>query len=269
MSSDVLQNNFIQIPRAALIASLILHLMIPTGWLTVKALEALGIQVFPKTSIKDVYQEYVQVDLVGLPDISIRDLEKLDPSLPEVEAPAEVQKSVEVEDDSMALETLKKAATEKEKAEEKLKKAAREEEEKKKALKQIEEEMKREQALKALSQNKERGRPKLKGNILSKGTATVGGIGTPKDQFTAIIMAKIKEKFYIAPTQRNRGLNNAIHLELYPTGRVRSKRFVKASEDSFFDSGVMQAISEAEPFPIPEDLSLLEGGITVRFKAEE
>lgn len=267
MSSEALQNNFVQIPRAALIASLILHLMIPTSWLTVKALEALGISVFPKTSIKDVYQEYVQVDLVGLPDISIRDLEKLDPSLPEVEAPAEVQKAAE--EDSMALEALKQAAVEKEKAEEKLRKAAREEEEKKKALKQIEEEMKREQALKALSQSKESGRPKLKGNILSKGTATAGGIGTPKDQFTAIIMAKIKEKFYIAPTQRNRGLNNAIHLELYPTGRVRSKRFVKASADSFFDSGVMQAISEAEPFPIPEDLSLLEGGITVRFKAEE
>jgi TolA protein len=270
MSSDALQNDFLQIPRAALIASVVLHLLIPTGWLTVKALEALGIQIFPKTSIKDVYQEYVQVDLVGLPDISIRDLEKLDPSLPEVEAPAEAPKPVEVEDDLMAIEAQKKAIAEKEKSEAdaRAKKIAREEEEKKKALKQIEEEMKREQALKSL-QSKERGRPKLKGNILSKGTSTVGGIGTPKDQYTAIIMAKIKERFFISPNQRDRGLNNAIHIELFPTGRVRSKRFVSPSQDSFFDSAVMQAIGDAEPFPIPEDLSLLEGGITVRFKAEE
>jgi colicin import membrane protein len=171
----------------------------------------------------------------------------------------------------MALESQKKTVAEKAKAEreEKAKKLARQEEEKRKALKQVEEEMKREQALKALAQNTEKGRQKLKGNILSKGTSAVGNLGTPKDQFTAIVMAKIKEKFYIMPSQRDRGLTNTVHLELFPTGRVRSKRFVKSSADSLFDSAVMQAIDEAQPLPIPEDLSLIQGGITVTFRAEE
>lgn len=271
MSSNAINQQFVFIPRAALVASIILHLMIPTSWVTVKILEALGIQIFPNTHIKDVYQEYVQVDLVGLPDIAIKDLEKLDPSMPEVANPAETLKAEEdKEDDTMALESAKKAI-EKEQAEKeaKAKKLAKEEEEKKRALKQIEEEFKRDQALKALAKEGEKGRTKLKGNILSKGTAVVGNIGTPKDQFTAIVMAKIKERFYIMPSQRDRGLNNTVHLELYPTGRVRSKKFIKPSMDPLFDSAVMQAIDDAQPLPIPEDLSLIQGGITVTFRAED
>ncbi len=268
MSADALKNQFIEIPRAALVASVILHLMIPVSFVTVKGLEMLGIQVFPPTHVKDVYQEFVQVDIVGLPDVSIPDLEKLDPALPEVDAPAkELEPVKEVEDDTMALESSRKAALEKE---EKAKKAKKEEEEKKKALKQVEEELKRDQALKALAQNEgKKGRTKLKGNILSKGTAVMGNIGTPKDQYTAIVMARIKEKIYIMPTQRDRGLTNTVHIELYPTGRVRSKQLVRGSGDSLYDSGMLQAIEDAQPLPIPEDLSLIQGGITVTFRAEE
>lgn len=273
-TAEATQQDFIYIPKAALIASVILHLLVPAGWLTVRGLEALGIQIFPKTHIKDIYQEYVQVDLVGLPDIAIKDLEKLDPTLEEVDKPAEVKEDVEEkEDDLMALEAQKKAAAEKEKAEqeklakEKAKKLA--DEEKKKALKQVEEELKREQAMKALLNEGKKGRQKLKGNIVSKGTAVIGNLGTPKDQFTAIVMAKIKEKFYIMPSQRDRGLTNTVHLEMYPTGRVRSKRIVTPSADRIFDSAVMQAIEDAQPLPIPEDLSLINGGITVTFRAED
>ncbi len=272
MSSDAAQNPYLYIPRKALTASVILHLMIPLSWLTVKGLELLGIKLFPATHIQDVYQDFVQVDIVGLPDITVKDLEALDTSLPEVEKPAARPEPVpEEKDDTMALEAEKKALAEKEKAEkeEKLKKLKKEEEERKKALKQIEEEAKREAALKALSAEGKQGRLKLKGNILSKGTAAVGNIGTPKDQYTAIIMAKIKERFYIMPSQRDRGLMSTIHIELYPTGRVRSKQIVQSSLDRLFDSAVMQAIDDAQPLPIPEDLSLIQGGITVTFRAEE
>ncbi len=271
-TAEATHQDFIYLPRAALIASVILHLLVPASWLTVKGLEALGIQIFPKTHVKDIYQEYVQVDLVGLPDIAIKDLEKLDPTLEEVEKPAEVKEDVEEqEDDLMALEAQKKAAAEKEKAEKEAKEKAKKlaDEEKKKALKQVEEELKREQALKALMNEGKKGRQKLKGNIVSKGTATVGNLGTPKDQYTAIVMAKIKEKFYIMPSQRDRGLTNTVHLEMYPTGRVRSKRIVSPSADRIFDSAVLQAINDAQPLPLPEDPSLINGGITVTFRAED
>ncbi len=272
-AADATQQDFIYIPKAALIASVILHLMLPAGWLTVRGLEALGIQIFPKTHIKDIYQEYVQVDLVGLPDIAIKDLEKLDPTLDEVENPAEVKEDVEEkEDELMAIEAQKKAAAaEKAKMEKEAKEKAKKiaDEDRKKALKQVEEEMNRERAMKALLNEGKKGRHKLKGNIVSKGTAVIGNLGTPKDQFTAIVMAKIKERFYIMPSQRDRGLTNTVHLEMYPTGRVRSKRIVTPSADRIFDSAVMQAIDDAQPLPIPEDLSLINGGITVTFRAED
>lgn len=262
------QPQFVYIPRAALIASIVLHLMIPATWVTIKGLEYLGIQIFPPTHIKDVYQEFVQVDLVGLPDITIPDLEKLDPTLPEVEKPA-IEPAKEAEDDLMALDAIKKALADKEKAErEEKEKRKKADEEKKKALKDIEEELKREQALKALADGK-KGRQKLKGNIVSKGTAVQGALGTPKDQFTAIVMAKIKEKFYMLPFQEGKKLSNTAHIELYPTGRVRSKQIVRSSGDAIFDSHVLQAIDEAQPLPIPEDLSIMQGGFTVNFNAEK
>ncbi|MBY0369397.1 cell envelope integrity protein TolA [bacterium] len=269
MSLQADTQEFFSIPRKAIIASLILHAIFPIGWLGVKTLEMLGIELFPRTYVKDVYQEYVQVDLVALPDMAIKDLEKLDPTLPEVEKPEEkIEPKAEAAEDVMELEAKQRAA-EKEKAEIAKKKAA-EEQEKKKALAKIEEEMKREAALKALAKKEgERGRPKLKGNILSKGTAAVGNLGTPKDQYTSIVMAKIKERFYIMPSQRNRGLQNSVHIELYQTGRVRSKALLRPSKDSLFDSAVLQAIEDSQPLPIPEDLSLIQGGITVTFRAEE
>lgn len=268
MSTQTADNQFFFIPRAALIASLVLHALVPVSWLTVKTLEYFGIELFPRTHMKDVYQEYVQVDLVALPDMAIKDLEKLDASLPEEDKPlAEEKPKAEAAEDLMELEAKQKAA-EKEKAELAQKKA-KEEQEKKKALAKIEEEMKREAALKALARDGKRGRPKLKGNILSKGTAVVGNFGTPKDQYTSIVMAKIKERFYIMPSQQERGLTSTVHLELFPTGRVRSKRLLKSSRDSIYDSAVLQAIDDAQPLPIPEDLSLIQGGITVTFRAED
>jgi TonB family protein len=50
---------------------------------------------------------------------------------------------------------------------------------------------------------------------------------------------------------------------------VREKRLEKASGDPMYDSSVLQAIDEAQPLPVPEDLQLLYGGITITFKADD
>ena len=166
MSSETANGNFLHIPRRALIASLLFDLLLPTSWLTVKGLEYLGVKIFPSTHVKDIYQEYVQVDLVGLPDVAVKDLEALDATLPEtVTAPRMETKPHDAETDLMELESTKKAAVAKAQAE-KAKQAAKAEEEKKKALKQIEEEMKREAALKALAE-KEGKKGRLKSKVIS------------------------------------------------------------------------------------------------------
>jgi TonB family protein len=257
MSSQTSTYKFIFIPRSALVASVILHLCFPVGFLTLKVLEYFNIQVFPPNrKVHEVYQDYVQVDMVALPDIPIKDLDKVDVTAPVEDKVAEAAKA---EEDAMLLEA-------KQKLEQEIKVK---EDAKKKALAKLEEEAKREAALKALAQDGKRGRKKLKGNLLSQGAATSGNIGTPKDRYDSLIQAKIKERFIILPNQANRGLVAIVHIEIFPTGRVREKRLEKLSGDNMYDSTVMQAIDEAQPLPVPEDLSLLRGGITITFNADE
>lgn len=262
MSSQTATYKFIYIPRSALVASIIVHMMFPVGLLTIKILEYFNIQIFPPNrKVHEVYQEYVQVDMVALPDIAIKDLDKVDVTQDVDDKEAAASKAV---DDAMLLEAERK---QQEKA---LKETrAKEEAEKKKALAKLEEEAKREAALKALSDEGKKSRKKLKGNIVSQGAAAVGMIGTPKDRYDSLIQAKIKKYFSILPSQANRGLEAIVHIEIFPTGRVREKRLAKMSGDSLYDSSVMQAIDEAQPLPVPEDLSLLQGGLTITFRADD
>lgn len=261
MSSQAATYKFVYIPRSALVASVILHLMFPVGLLTIKVLEFFNIQVFAPHKHKEIYQEYVQVDMVALPDIAIKDLDKVDVTSEVQDKTSEQDKAI---DDAMILEGKRKEQERVQKAK------AKEEAEKKKAMAKLEEEAKREAALKALAEGEgKRGRKKLKGNIVSQGAATTGNIGTPKDRYDSLIQAKIKERFVILPNQVGRGLMAVVHIEIFPTGRVREKRLEKASGDNMYDSSVLQAIDEAQPLPVPEDLSLLYGGITITFRADE
>lgn len=260
MSSQATTSSFVYIPRSALIASVVLHLMFPVGLLTMKVLEYFNIEIFPRTrKIHDVYQDFVQVDMVALPDIAIKDLDKVDVT----SAVEDTVKDTKSEEDAMLMEAKRKQ-------EEKTKRLAKEESEKKKALAKLEEEAKREAALKALAEGEgKRTRKKLKGNILSSGAAARGNLGTPKDRYDSLIQAKIKERFTILPNQTGRGLLAIVHIEIFPTGRVREKRLEKTSGDPMYDSSVLQAIDEAQPLPVPEDLQLLYGGITITFKADD
>ena len=267
MSSQAATYKFVYIPRSAIIASVILHLMFPVSLITIKVLDYFHIQIFPHRKTHEIYQEYVQVDMVALPDIPIKDLDKIDVTSNVEEKIAEAPT---VDDDAMLLESKRKEAEKAEKALKAKEQREHEESEKKKALAKLEEEAKREAALKALSANEgKRGRKKLKGNILSQGAGTTGMLGTPKDRYDSLIQAKIKEKFFILPNQAGRNLIAVVHIEIYPTGRVRERRLEKTSGDSMYDSSVIQAIDEAQPLPVPDDLSLLYGGITITFKADE
>jgi outer membrane biosynthesis protein TonB len=52
-------------------------------------------------------------------------------------------------------------------------------------------------------------------------------------------------------------------------GRIREKKIVQTSKDALYDNAVLQAIVSAQPFPIPEDLAILNEGIEFEFKPEE
>jgi TonB family protein len=66
--------------------------------------------------------------------------------------------------------------------------------------------------------------------------------------------------------QKKGALVADIYLEVYPNGRVKARRVVKASSDPLFDSAVLQAIDASQPLPVPEDISLLKEGFQITFK---
>ncbi|MFM8316352.1 MAG: cell envelope integrity protein TolA, partial [Deltaproteobacteria bacterium] len=141
-------------------------------------------------------------------------------------------------------------------------------EEQTKALKKLQEEARREQALKNLTPKDGKvGRGKLAGNRLSQGNSAVGMIGTASDQYRALVSDAIRKHFNIYLWQQKRvALIADIYLEVYPNGRVKVRKVVKPSSDPLFDSAVLSAIDASQPLPIPEDISLLKEGFQITFK---
>lgn len=254
---------FLNIPRSALVASLFLHgflvlfLAIISSGPANSLLELLTGEKKTETS----YQSFVQVDVVGLPDQLVN--EKMNPLLPEVAKPevksTPVKETIKTDPDVMEEQNNKREKEKKKAAEKKL--------EEEKAMKLALEEAEREQALKGLqSKGSEKGRGKLKGNKLSEGTSTTGMVGTAKDKYVGILTETIKQQFNIFSWQQKKGLMAEVRLALLPNGRVKWRKIVKPSRDVMYDSAVLQAIDDAQPFPIPEDKGLLKDEITINFK---
>lgn len=283
MSSEALNQKFLYIPKSALVASGILHGCALLFFVTVQVLGHFGIHLFakPLMSTKEIYQDFIQVDVVALPDQMFG--EQFDVSQPVVENPATSPEPVpdakaldEVKtDDMIAAEDAmaeKKAAEEKAKKEAQVakEKAEKQKKEQEQALKRLAEEASREAALKSLAQKSgAKGRGQLKGNKLSQGTATSGMIGSPSDRYGALVKQAIQQHFSIYAWQKKKALVAVVSIKIFPNGRVRDRRLVKASPDSTFNSSVLQAIDAAQPLPIPDDLALLNDGITLEFRPQE
>src|SRR5262245_33866434 len=95
MSSEALNQKFLYIPRPALYASLIGHGLILLGLVTNAILEHFNIHLFRRNPVKELYQDYIQVDVVGLPQNLIKDMPQTDATLPIVDKPATVKEEVE------------------------------------------------------------------------------------------------------------------------------------------------------------------------------
>lgn len=272
MNANILQHRFINIPFSAILASFLLHLIIPLFLITAKVLDHFGLSLFPeKKIIHDAYQSFIQVDVVALPDQLINEKVQFDPLLPAVEAPkqAEAETKAEDKEDTMTVAEEKAEAERKEKEAKAKEKAAEKQRlaEKEKALKKLADEAKREQALKALqAKSGKTGRSKLSGNILSQGTSTKGIIGNAKERYTAVLIEAIKQHFNIYLWQQKKGLLADVQIELFPTGRVRRKRVIKPSSDPLYDSAILKAIDDAQPLPLPDDPSLVNEEIHITFK---
>lgn len=254
------EHRFIHIPSSALVLSIALHVLIPLGFLAAGVMDDMGLSLFPKNKQLDsLYQTYIQVDVVGLPDEIISD--KTNPLMPEVVEPEKALKE-EPKTTAPAPDVMDEINQKKKAAQAKKDRAAQE-----KAMKKALDEARRDQAMKSLKSSQGKaGRGKIKGNIVSAGTSATGAIGTPKDRYHGILTESIKQHFNIYSWQQKRGLVAQVKLKLGMNGRVKIRQIVLPSRDPLYDAAVLQAIDEAQPFPLPDDKALLDEEITIDFK---
>lgn len=284
MGSEALNQKFLYIPKIAWIASAILHGSVVFLFLAAQILDHFGIHLFNKPMIdtREMYQDYIQVDVVALPDQMFG--EKTDTTLEVVEKPAaiveppapEVEAAPPVEEadamaEQIAAETEKKALQEKAKKEADAAtkaKAEKQKAEQEKALKRLEAEASRDAAMKALAAAGKKGRAQLKGNKVSQGTGTTGKIGTPSDRWGSLLGQRIKENFTVFQRQ-NKKLQIVVFIRVFPNGRLREKRIVKPSPDAAFNAAALRAIDASQPLPVPDDPSLFDEGINLIMTPEE
>ncbi|MBI4403248.1 MAG: cell envelope integrity protein TolA [Deltaproteobacteria bacterium] len=274
--SEAVNERFLSLPTSAILFSLILHVAIPLTFLTVGVLDNFGIHLFPKSrKIRDAFQSYVQVDIVGLPEMPIKDNVFIDPSIPVVDKPAFPSEKPAAEEQSEKIQqnSKNKSETDELTLPDKAKKERLAQAEQ--ALKKLRDEVNREKALKALAMAKgaKEGRSKIAGNIVSKGTATKGKIGSEREIYESQLISAIKQHFDIYTWQGRKKLESGVAVQLLATGKIKYKKVIKPSSDPHFDSAVLKAIDAAQPLPLPTDLDLreevLRDGVEIGFRPEE
>lgn len=264
MSSSSTTQRFVSVPFSSIIVSLLGHFGVLALLVSLHLVD--GISIFRKREIKEPYQSFIQVDVVALPDQMPKDMANVDMSQPIVDKPAVIiEKSVSAPTPADVMKMPDKKVA-KEEQEKKQRQEALEQQAK--ALKKLQDDARRDQALKDLiGKPGKKGRAKLAGNILSQGNSAVGMIGTASDQYRALVSDAIRKHFNIYLWQQKKGaLITDIYIEVFPNGRVKAKRVVKPSADPLFDSAVLQAIDSSQPLPVPEDVSLLKEGFQITFK---
>ncbi len=279
MSEAVEQNvsGFVYVPRYFIIASLVVHVCVPLFYGGVVLLEKFGINIFPKKhNPMEVYQNFIQVDIVGLPDELSSQRTDVDPTLPVVDKAAQAHEKAELaakeEADAMHLAEEKAKEAKVKAAKKEIEEKAAEKKakvEKDKALKQMEKEAAKEAALKGLKETgTQKGRKAISGNLKSQGTAMSGAVGTARDRYAALVGARVRQHFSLYQWQQKKGLSTVVQIEINAKGYVTAKRVMKQARDPVYDAAVLQAIEASQPLPVPEDMALVSDGITLEFKPE-
>ncbi|HEX4925474.1 MAG TPA: TonB family protein [Bdellovibrionales bacterium] len=201
--------------------------------------------VFPTEALN--FETAIKVDIVDLPDKH--------PQLPPVaeeKKPADDKKPapLETKPETKPKETKKQPesnkvdlnAKKKEKAEalEKIKAMQ--------ALDNIADEVKREE------EERERQRlasQKIKGNVLSKGTALKGIVSTQMAGYVNLLERHAKDNWTIPKWLEDLNLKARAHVFLNEDGTVARRTIVQSSGNDTYDDLVLSSIDKASPFPPP------------------
>ncbi len=212
-------------------------------------------------------QNAIRVDVVGLPSLTRKELEKIDLTQEptknaEAKAAKEDDESPIPSKNAMVLpdKMQKQIALDKKEKEraEKLKSARA-------ALKNdLKLEGRRRALMDKLKTGGEGGRATVEGNILSKGYSASGTVATEMDAYQGKLKGHIR-RFWDVPSWMNASsLKARVWVRLSAEGRIMHREFLAKSGNEEFDRYVEQTIVAAEPFPAPPNLLrqvMLEEGV--------
>lgn len=200
--------------------------------------------VFPEDALN--FETAIKVDIVDLPDKA--------PQLPPVmeEKPAEDKKN-EPADVKPKSETKTKEVKKPESSKVDLNAKKREKAEAlekikaMQALDSITDEVKAEEE----REQQKKATQKIKGNVLSKGTALKGIVSTQMAGYVNLIERHAKDNWTIPKWLEDLNLKARAHVTLNEDGSVASRTIVQSSGNETYDDLVLSSIDKASPFPPP------------------
>jgi len=224
---------------------------------------------FEKKELKNA----IRVDLVGLPSLTLEQLQDVDPTLDVGAPPPDETKAAE--EAAAASETAKQIVLEEsQKAEQKAKADAaadakkKSDDAQKKKLADLRASLRVEQRRKELASELKagtgEGREALSGNILSQGYSITGDVAEDADIFRGHLQAHIRKVWNVPGWMNASNLSARVLMKIGPTGKLLSVGFIKKSGNEEFDRYVAQAARDAEPYPPPPSTlqrQLMEQGL--------
>jgi len=207
--------------------------------------------IFPGKPV--IYTPTLRVDMVGLPDITKKDLMDISKALPK-EAPEEkiVKPQVKeaVKEDELVLNPKKKK--EKEKAKEKEKDQLREN--------RMESALARIRALEKVreaARNEEEAAVVIKGNKVSKGTSLSGDAKEAAEaSYYDLVKDRLIENWALPPWLARQKFAAQVMITVSAQGAVTSVKFLKLSGNAQFDEAIRTTLKDSQPLPEPPEAVL-------------
>lgn len=221
--------------------------------------------------IKDSYQDKflskefknaIRVDMVGLPTLTMEELQKVDPTVDMGKEDKPKEETLEPEVSETAMKLAEEKAAEEEKtaiakkdAIAKEKKEAVEKE--KNRLDDLRAQLRLEQRRKRLVEElkgdvKEgEGRTPLAGNMISEGYSVTGDVATDMDVYQGHLKSHLRKTWNLPGWMEASSLSARVLVKLAPNGKILAQEFLRESGNSEFDRYVAEALKNAEPFPKP------------------
>lgn len=204
------------------------------------------------------YSAAIRVDMVALPDKIAPDQlppPKVEESKPEAKpepAPKPQQKPVVVEKpvkapkkDTEAI-NLEKEKNKQKEALDKLKAMS--------AIEEMKREAEKEKDKKMAGVGDTKAQPtKIKGNILSPGTALTGLNRLQHDSYLAGLDQQIKQHWYLPEWLAKKPFRAQVRLKIDEKGRVLSREIVLSSGNSSYDELALETIDKSAPFAPPPE----------------